>query len=84
MFSKIAVIASLLFFLFGTNVFANSHSEESTSINENVRTDHANVRTKKTTTIEPSFKDYVVPVSVGLLFIIGLGSYWFIYRRKHA
>ena len=118
MFNKIAVIASLLFFLFGTNVFAHSHLEESTPINGTVLTEsfhdmttftvaaainkkvnlgdsaaealknstseNAGVLTKKTKTVEPSFKDYVVPVSVGLLFVLGFGSYWLIYRRKHA
>ncbi len=28
--------------------------------------------------------NYVVPVSIGLLLIIGLGSYWLIYKRKHV
>ncbi|WML57511.1 copper resistance protein CopC [Neobacillus sp. PS2-9] len=32
----------------------------------------------------PSFKDYVIPVSVAFIIIVGLGSYWLIFRRKHA
>ncbi|MGG3468350.1 copper resistance CopC family protein [Neobacillus pocheonensis] len=38
----------------------------------------------KANTVEPTFKDYVVPGSVGLLIIYGFGSYWLIYRRKHV
>jgi copper resistance protein C len=33
---------------------------------------------------EPSFKDYVIPFSVAFIIIVGLGSYWLIFRRKHA
>ncbi|EKN69990.1 hypothetical protein BABA_07236 [Neobacillus bataviensis LMG 21833] len=94
MFSKIAVIASLLFFLFGTNVFAHSHLEESTPINGTVLTESFQdmttltvataSNTKVNKAVEPSFKDYIVPVSVGLLFVLGFGSYWLIYRRKHT
>ncbi|MFK9095126.1 hypothetical protein [Bacillus salipaludis] len=116
MFSKISLIASLLFFLFGSNIFADSNIEESAPINGTVLTDSfhsktaftvatvttnkantevsatdasknetekAALLTEKAKTVEPSFKEYIVPVSVGLLFIIGFGSYWIIFRRKH-
>ena len=33
---------------------------------------------------EPSFKDYVIPFSVAFIIIVGLGSYWLIFRRKHV
>lgn len=45
-------------------------------------------RTEKQTALtrieKPSFKAYIVPGSVGILIIIGLGSYWLIYRRKYT
>ncbi|WP_335715047.1 copper resistance CopC family protein [Neobacillus drentensis] len=40
--------------------------------------------TKNTETMEPSFKDYVVPGSVALLIIFVISGYWLFYRRKHA
>ncbi|WP_066069485.1 hypothetical protein [Neobacillus soli] len=46
--------------------------------------ENAGLLTKRTKAVEPSFKDYVVPGSVGLLLIAGFGSYWLIFRRKHA
>jgi len=116
MFSKISLVTSLLFFLFGPNIFAHSQLEDSapfngtdyteslhnmtafaviTVSNNKVNTEasatetsnhlkeNTGVVSKKTESVDPSFKDYVLPVSVGLVFIIVFGSYWFIYRRKH-
>ncbi|MFF2448422.1 hypothetical protein ACFVSW_15100 [Neobacillus sp. NPDC058068] len=76
MFKKISLIASLLFFLIGTSAFATEQSDK--GIN------NASSITKKTVAEEPSFKDYVVPGTVGLLIVVGFGSYWLIYRRKRA
>jgi hypothetical protein len=111
MLSKIPLLASLLFFLFGTNALAYSHQEEFTSKHDSVlaesfdymppitvvtasnnaateapktKTETAVFLSEKDKTIEPSVMYYVVPVSVGLLLIIGLGSYWLIYKRKHV
>ncbi|MFZ7945830.1 MULTISPECIES: hypothetical protein [Bacillaceae] len=83
MFNKISIVASLLFFLYGTNVFATTQPEKSIQKNETVQAETFH-DTKKTKITDPSFKDYVVPVSVGLLFVAGCGSYWLIYRRKHG
>lgn len=33
---------------------------------------------------KPSFKNYVIPASVGILIIVGLGGYWLFYRRKYT
>jgi copper resistance protein C len=33
---------------------------------------------------EPSLKAYIVPVSIGLILILGFGSYWLIFRRKQV
>ncbi|ETI70612.1 hypothetical protein [Neobacillus vireti] len=76
MIKKISLIASLLFFLLGSNVFATEQLDKWTN--------HASSITKKTGAEEPSFKDYVVPGTVGLLIVVGFGSYWLIYRRKQA
>lgn len=46
--------------------------------------ENAALLTENTKTVEPSFKDYVVPGSAALLIIFGISAYWLIYRRKHA
>jgi hypothetical protein len=113
MFNKIFLITSLLFFLLGTNVFAQFHLEDSSSIKgklqpetfqninhtfetttEQTRVTNGIVATKesidaalpdnKVKSGVPSFKEYVLPVVVGLFMIIGFGGYWLIYRRKHV
>ncbi|CAH2717409.1 hypothetical protein BACCIP111895_04601 [Neobacillus rhizosphaerae] len=117
MFKKMSLIASLLFFLLGTNVFAQSHIEDSSKKEGSVlpqthpqissslvitaskneappkgsATDQSDKgrnpsssHTKKANTVNPSFKDYVVPVTVGLIIIVGFGSYWLIFRRKQV
>jgi hypothetical protein len=110
MFNKISLITSLLFFLLGTNVFADSRLEVSSPPNNPVinQTSQiialtfvnnnrvaANKKTKtpmeqaastpnQETADKPSFKNYVIPVLVGLFFIFGLGSYWLVFRRKHT
>jgi hypothetical protein len=115
MFSRIALFASLLFFLFGTTSFAYTHLEKSTPSFDSVQTDsfhnnstltvvtisnkNSNIQAtdtkntknqtenavllmKKNQSIQPSFKDYVVPAAVCLFLIIVLGGYWFGFRRK--
>lgn len=117
MFSKIALFALTLFFLFGTSCFAYSYPVTSTpkfAINQaeifqnnststlvtvsynhtnlqaadpkntHNETDHAVVLMKKDQSTQPSFKDYVVPITVCLFLIIGLGSYWFVFRKKNV
>jgi hypothetical protein len=110
MFNKISLIASLLFFLLGTNVFADSQSEVSspqtnpglsqtaqivTLTSDNHKIVAANIKNltqmeHATSTLnhvkddKPSWKNYIIPVLVGLFFIFGLGSYWLIIRRKHT
>lgn len=32
----------------------------------------------------PTFKNYVLPFSVCLFIVIGMASYWLVYRRKHV
>lgn len=109
MFNKISLIASLLLFLLGTNVFADSQSEVPSPQNNPGLSQTTQIVTlnsdrhkivaanKKATTQkehatstlfqekddQPSWKNYVIPVLVGLFFIFGFGSYWLIIRRKH-
>lgn len=86
---KFSIIASLLFFLFGTNVFAHSHINSSspseiikktepitTNSDQNIA-----LTTKKQADV-PTIKAFIVPGAV-VLFIIVLAGYWFIYRRKY-
>ena len=118
MFSKIALFASTLFFLFGTSCFAYSNPVTSTpkfasnqteifhnnsttltlvtaSNNDtnlqaagtkitNNETESAVVLMKKDQSMEPSFKNYVLPITVCLFLVIGLSSYWFVFRKKHV
>lgn len=44
----------------------------------------AAVMAKNVETDQPTFKNYVIPASVGLLIVVGAGSYWLLYRRKRA
>ncbi|MEH7417858.1 hypothetical protein V7266_21530 [Neobacillus drentensis] len=116
MFSRIALLVSSLFFLFGTNSFAYTHSEVSTpkfdsvqtesfdnhsaltvvtvsNTNPNISatdTEDSNKETEsavslmKKQSVKPSVKDYVVPIAVCLFLIIGLSSYWFVFRKKYV
>lgn len=59
-------------------------TDEITEASAAKTTEKTALLTTKAKTVEPSFKDYVVPGSVGLLIIFGFASYWLIYRRKHA
>jgi hypothetical protein len=110
MFNKISLITSLLFFLLGTNVLANSrlelYSPQSSRLlsqtaqmitlttvnNKIVSTNDKTVKTMEQSSLlskhikdtKPSFKNYVIPGLVGLIFIAGFGSYWLVFRRKHS
>jgi hypothetical protein len=110
MFNKISLITSLLFFLLGTNVFADSRLEVSSPQNNPVlspktqivtltsdnnkivltnkktksQMEHASLPFKQVKDAVPTFKNYIIPSLVGLLFIFGFGSYWLVFRRKHT
>jgi hypothetical protein len=110
MFNKISLFTSLLFFLLGTNVLADSRVEVSSPQNNRLLSQKAqkitlitvnntivltNDKTEKTMEQssllskqvkdpKPSFKNYVIPGLVGLVFFFGFGSYWLIFRRKHS
>jgi ATP-dependent Zn protease len=131
MFNKASLITSLLFFLLGTNVFAQSYLKDSSPKKDSVLTtsiitystkqttaaatsdkttslrmvttansnsitkvaatnssekkaENTELSTNKIEATEPTFKDYVVPGSVGLVIIILFGSYWLIFRRKYS
>jgi hypothetical protein len=109
MFNKVSLITSLLFFLLGTYVFADSRLEVSspqnsqllsqtakiitlTTVNNKIvstnnktktQMEHASLPSNQVKEVKPSFKNYIIPVLVGLVFIFGFGSYWLVYRRKH-
>lgn len=40
--------------------------------------------TKVAATKEPTIMNYVLPVSIALIIILGFGSYWLIFRRKQV
>ncbi|MCM3765025.1 copper resistance protein CopC [Neobacillus niacini] len=67
-----------------------STSEGTTAETENVKAadtsqaQTAAVLTQKAEPEEATFKDYMIPVAVGLLIVFGAGSYWLFYRRKHV
>jgi hypothetical protein len=33
---------------------------------------------------EPKIMNYVLPAIIGLIIVLGFGSYWLIFRRKHV
>jgi hypothetical protein len=37
---------------------------------------------KKAALDEPKFINYVLPAIIGLIIVLGFGSYWLIFRRK--
>jgi copper resistance protein C len=39
---------------------------------------------KETALDEPKIMNYVLPAIIGLIIVLGFGSYWLIYRRKHV
>jgi hypothetical protein len=111
MFNKISLITSLLFFLLGTNVFADSRLKVSSPQNSPVlnsqiaqmvtlttaknkivstnkmtdtQMEQSSLLSKQVKNAKPSFKNYVIPGLVGLIFIFGFGSYWLVFRRKYS
>jgi hypothetical protein len=83
MLKRISLVASLLFFLLATNVFAYTNSGTFSKQEKNVVTHISNKSLKavqSSTVTEPTWKNYVVPVSVFLLIIIIFTGYWFILR----
>lgn len=94
MFKKLSLIASLLFFLLGTNVLADSNYDTSTKSEKNIssqtvinKVTNKSIKAMQTTQMEikkaePTWKNYVVPASVCLFIIIISGGYWFIFRKR--
>lgn len=39
---------------------------------------------KETALVEPSIMNYVLPAIIGMIMVLGFGSYWLIFRRKHV
>ncbi|MDQ6595986.1 hypothetical protein E2K98_17310 [Bacillus salipaludis] len=79
MFKKISQISLLLFFLLGFSVFSQSHIEAS-SHKTSEKTEQASFSQKA----EPELKSYIIPGTVGVVIVLGIASYWLIYRRKHT
>ncbi|CRK81934.1 hypothetical protein [Neobacillus massiliamazoniensis] len=86
---KISIFASLLFFLFCTNVFAHSYINSSSPSKIINKTDPITSNSNQTIALTtkkkadfPPFKAFVVP-GAAVLFIIGLAGYWFVYRRRY-
>ncbi|WP_026573164.1 hypothetical protein [Bacillus sp. UNC438CL73TsuS30] len=79
MLKKISQIALLLFFLLGFSVFSQSHLEAS-SHKTSEKTEQAPYSQKT----EPELKSYIIPGTVGVVIVLGIGSYWLFYRRRHA
>ena len=53
--------------------------------NTNIQaTDTKDTKNETENAVLPSIKNYVVPAVVCLLLLIGLSSYWFVFRRKHV
>lgn len=99
MLSKLTLVSCLLFFLFGSQIFAHSHLETNTTPPDQGETikeiETAAPDTKavmkeeatevnKTISEKPSVMNYVLPAIIGLIIVLGFGSYWLIYRRKHV
>jgi ABC-type antimicrobial peptide transport system permease subunit len=94
MFKRISLIASLLFFLLGTNALANSNVDHSSKYEKNVishtivnKDSHKTVKAVPAAsldgaTTELTWKNYIVPVSVCVFIIIIFGGYWFILRKR--
>ncbi|WP_160723900.1 hypothetical protein [Bacillus sp. USDA818B3_A] len=65
---------------------SNNHTnlQAADTRNTNHETENAALLMKKDQSMEPSFKNYVVPITVCLFLLIGLSSYWFVFRKKHV
>lgn len=100
MLYKITLLSSLLFFILGANVFAQSYLEKKTTplaqIEKNTTVIETTVNNTETVMKEhvtesndtaldgPSVMNYILPVFIGLIIIFGFGSYWLIFRRKQV
>jgi hypothetical protein len=88
MFKRISLVASLLFFLLGTNVLANTNSSNH-AISHSIinKVSDKTVKVVQATPMEmkktnPTWMNYVLPVTVCSFIVIILGGYWFILRKK--
>jgi uncharacterized membrane protein len=79
MLNKITLVSCLLFFLFGSPIFA--HSQTAAPDTEAVMKEEA-TEINNTTSENPSMMNYVFPAIMGLIIVLGFGSYWLIFRRK--
>ncbi|MEH6991326.1 hypothetical protein V7075_01280 [Neobacillus drentensis] len=98
MLNKITLVSCLLFFIFGSQTFAHSHLETNTTppaqveTNKEIETaapDTKAVMKEESTEVnkiseKPSVMNYVLPAIMGLIIVLGFGSYWLIYRRKYV
>lgn len=99
MLNKITLVSCLLSFLFGSHTFAHSHMEtnltppaqvESTKEIGTAAPDTKAVMKEESTEVnttiseKPSAMNYVLPAIMGLIIVLGFGSYWLIYRRKYV
>lgn len=97
MLNKTTLLLGLLFFLFSSHIFAHSHMETNTNPPAQVEpvkkieiaaTDSETVMKTESTEINqitssrPAVINYVLPVIIGLVIVLGFGSYWLIFRRK--
>jgi hypothetical protein len=81
MLIKITLVSCLLFFLFGSPIFA--HSQTAALDTKAVMKVEA-TEVNKTIPEKPSMMNYVLPAIMGLIIVLGFGSYWLIYRRKYV
>jgi copper resistance protein C len=99
MLNKLTLVSCLLFFLFGSHTFADSHLETNTTPPAQVETTKAietaapdtetlmkekATEVNKTISEKPSVMNYVLPAIMGLIIVFGFGSYWLIFRRKQV
>jgi hypothetical protein len=99
MLNKITLVSCLLFFLFGSHTFAHSHKETNITPPAQVETNkefetaahdtevvmkEEATEVNKTISEKPSVMNYVLPAIMGLIIVLGFGSYWLIFRRKYV
>lgn len=99
MLNKITLVSCLLFFLLGSQTFAHSHMETNTTPPVQVETKkeietaapdtkavmkEESTEVNKTISEKPSVMNYALPAIMGLIIVLGFGSYWLIYRRKYV
>lgn len=91
MFKRISLVASLLFFLLGTNVLADFNHDTSSKheITHSIinKVSNKTVKVVQATPMEmkktnSTWMNYVLPVTVCSFIVIILGGYWFILRKK--